>query len=90
MCAMRHTISGSDAADDDDIPQCSRCGGLVEDPCDSDDKEAKCELPDLCFVPQPPSHAREGDFWIIKGDGPEFWRRYTNGKWEKYPTPVGV
>lgn len=49
MNAMRHTISGSDAADDDDIPQCPRCGALVADPCQTDEKAQACELPDFCF-----------------------------------------
>lgn len=53
MNAMRHRISGSDSAEDDDIPQCPRCGALVHDPCETDEKAKTCELPDFCF-PKPP------------------------------------
>ncbi len=53
MNAMRHRISGSDAAEDDDIPQCQRCGALVQDPCQTDEKAKTCELPDFCFPHQP-------------------------------------
>lgn len=49
MTAMRHLISGSDAAEDDDIPQCGRCGALVHEPCATDEKAQTCELPDFCF-----------------------------------------
>lgn len=38
------------ATPDPSTPQCSRCGGWAHDPCQTDEQQSKCQLPDFCFI----------------------------------------